>query len=220
MLQNKLKLNHIFCLLLVLSLLFLAGVAAGLEVQTSVAIQGEGVIDKEAGANTEARLAGLKYTEYLHTQSLGLHGPSKVNYTSEFSFIAANEKNSTLNLDLAFELSNIYQTTSVRDYQLRSKQSFWTEGNTEAVVMVAVNNHSSSFDLAQAITGAGGYRLLVRNSTDWHTKEYYDTADYKGTYDILIGSFFGKSYYPAAGLNDWLMCPGGQERGDVITIAP
>jgi len=70
-----------------------------------------------------------------------------------------------------------------------------------------VDNHSSSFDLAQTISGAGGYCISAKNSTDWHTKAYFDTADYKGTYDVLIGSFFGAPYYPAAGISDWLLCP-------------
>jgi uncharacterized protein with GYD domain len=214
--MKKLTLKKpIFFFLLALSLLSIPGVAAGLEVQTTFSIQGEDlIIDKELEVNTEVRLAGIKYTDYLRTQSLGKHDTSKVNYTMEFNLLSGDEKNSTLNVDSSFEATNICQMASVRDYGLKSKQSFWTEGDTEAVVMFAVDNHSSSFDLAQAITGAGGYRLLVRNSTDWHTKEYYDTADYSGTLELLIGSFFGKSYYPAAGIGDFLQCPWGSTFGD------
>lgn len=205
----------IFYLLVVLSLLFIPGVAAGLEVQTTIAITGENlIIDKEAGANTEVGWSGIKYVDYFHTQSLGIYAPSNVNYTSDFSLLSSTEKNTTLNVDSAFEATNIYQTTSIMDYRLKSKQSFWTRGDTEAVTMFAVDNHSASFDLASAVTGEGGYRLLVRNSTDWHTKEYYDTADYKGTLELLIGSFIGAPYYPAAGLGEeWLICPNGQEWG-------
>jgi hypothetical protein len=211
----------IFYLLMVLSLLFIPGVAAGLEVQTTIAIIGENlIIDKEAGANTEVGWSGIKYTDYFHTQSLGIYAPSNINYTSDFSLLSSTKQNTTLNVDSAFEATNIYQTTSVMDYRLKSKQSFWTEGDTEAVTMFAVDNHSASFDLAQELEGAGGYRLSVWNSTGRHTKEYYDTADYKGTLELLVGSFIGEPYYPAAGVNDWLRCPNGQEWGDVIIGEP
>ena len=205
----------IFYLLVVLSLLFIPGVAAGLEVQTTIAITGEDlIIDKEASVNSEVGWSGIKYVDYFHTQSLGRYAPSNINYTSDFSLLSSTEKNTTLNVDSAFEATNIYQITSVMDYRLRSKQSFWTKGDTEAVTMFAVDNHSASFDLAQVVTGAGGYRLLVRNSTDWHTKEYYDTANYKGSMELLIGSFIGEPYYPAAGLGGWLDCPHGPTFAD------
>ena len=211
MTKITLKPKHLLCLLLALLLLSLPGIVAGLEIQTSSIIRGEGMIDKEVSANTEVGVSGIKYIEYFHTQSLGLYGPSDVNYTSDFCMIANTKENSTITIDSAFEASNIYQTASIMDYRLRSKQSFWTRGDVEAVSMFSVDNHSSSFDFAQAISGAGGYRLLVINSTDWHTKEYLETAEYNGTYDILLGSFFGTPYYPEAELGDWLVCPGGQE---------
>ena len=219
MIEIKLT-SAIFCLVLSLSLLILPGVAAGLEVQTSIGIIGVGVIDREVAANTEVGLVGIKYTEHFYTQSLGRYGLSKVNYTSDFAFVANNRKNSTINADFIFELSNIYQSASVRDYELRSRQSFWTRGNTEAAVMFTVDNHSSSFDLAQEMTGAGGYCLLARNRTDWHTKEYADTAEYNGTYGLIISSFFGEPYYPAAGIEDWLLCPGDEKAGSYIIVEP
>ena len=213
MTKTTLKPKPIPCLLLSLLLLSLPGIAAGLEVQTSSVIRGEGVIDKEVSANTEVGVSGIKYLEYFHTQSLGLYGPSDVNYTSDFCMVANTKENSTITIDSTFEASNIYQIASVMDYRLRSKQSFWSRGDAEAVAMFSVDNHSSSFDFAQAILGAGGYRLLVRNSTDWHTKEYLETAEYNGTYNIILGSFFGAPYYPEAHLDDWLVCSGGQEWG-------
>ena len=213
MTKITLKPKPFLCLLLALLLLSLPGIAVGLEVQTSSAIHGEGTIDKEVSANTEAGLSGIKYIEYFHTQSLGRYGPSDVNYTSDFCMIADTKENSTITIDSTFTASNIYQIVSVMDYRLRSKQSFWARGDVEAVAMFSVDNHSSSLDFAQAILGAGGYRLLVRNSTDWHTKEYLETAEYNGTYDIVLGSFFGTPYYPKSELCGWLDCPGGQDWG-------
>jgi hypothetical protein len=189
-------------------------------VQTSIGIIGVGVIDGEVAANTEVGFAGIKYTERFYTQSLGRYEVSKVNYTSDFALVADNRKNSTINAYSIFELSNIYHSASVRDYELRSRQSFWTRGDTEVAVIFAVDNHSSSFDLAQELTGAGGYYLLARNSTDWHTKEYVNTADYNGTYELIISSFLGEPYYPAAGIEDWLLCPGDEKAGSYSIEEP
>jgi hypothetical protein len=198
-----------FFLLMVLSLLlFPWGVAAGLEVHTTTIIVGDGVIDKEVGVNTHIAQAGLKYSEYLYTDSLGIRGFSEVNYTSDLSLFAASVQNSTLNIDTAFELTRIKQMACMRNYNLLSRQSFFTNGNTSAVTVFVTDNSSATFDLAQELRGAGGYKLLVRNCTDMHVREYSDVAQYNGDYELIIGNIIGTKYFPGAPVDeDWLSCP-------------
>ena len=208
-------------LFLVLALAFslMICTTSALEVSTSVIISGNGTLDLEAEANTEPGYNGLKYSEYAYTKSLGLYGLSEVNYSSNFDMVAADRKNSTINVESAFELTEIKQMACLRNYDLclsnyslLGGQSFFTKGDTTAVAIFAADNSSMSMDLAQELVGAGGYKILVRNGTDMHVKRYIDTSSYEGTYQLVIGSFIGCNAYPASGLNgDWLACPGGAE---------
>ena len=209
------------CLFLVVALAFSLIIcsASALEVSTSVIISGNGTIDLEAEANTEPGYNGLKYSEYAYTKSLGLYGLSKVNYSSNFDMVAGDQRNSTINVESAFELTEIKQMACLRNYNLcisnsslLGGQSFFTKGDTTAVAIFAADNSSMSMDLAQELVGAGGYKILVRNGTSMHVKEYLDTSCYEGTYELVIGSFIGCENYPASELNrDWLRCPGGAE---------
>jgi hypothetical protein len=219
MIKIKLK-SPIFCLILALSLLILPGVTTGLEVETSVMIEGIGVMDHIAEANTEPDYGGLKYHESFYTQSLGRYGTSKVNYSSAFSLVASTKLNSTLIADTSFDLTNIKQHVCLQNYNIKTLQSFKTEGSALAAYSFMADNHTSSFDLISEVRKCGGYRLKALNSTDWHTKEYLDQADYCGNYTIELSSFFGTPCYPAAGIDDWLFCPGSEEAGRNIIVEP
>lgn len=192
----------------------------GLEVQTATIIVGVGVIDEERGVNTHAGREGIKYSEYIYTKSLGLYGLSEVNYTSDFSMYASNTLNSTLNLDVAFELTEIKQMANLRNYNLLSSQSFFTNGNASTIVAFAADNRTASFDLAQNLIGAGGYKLLVVNNTDKSVREYWDTAKYEGEYELIIGNVIGSSHFPGASCDDWLACPGDATWGDAVFEIP
>jgi hypothetical protein len=207
----------IFSLLIALSLLSLSGVAAGLEVETTVMIEGTGVIDHVAEANTEPNYGGLQYHEHFYTQSLGHYGISEVNYSSAFSLVASNKLNSTLITDTSFDLTNIKQHVCLQNYNIKTLQSFKAEGSALAAYSFMADNHTSSFDLISEVHKCGGYRLKALNMTDWHTKEYLDQADYCGNYTVELSSFFGTPYYPAAGIEDWLLCP-GDEAGNGYNI--
>jgi hypothetical protein len=220
------KLIHVFLCLLLLALILLP--ASGLKVSTTVNLVGNGTLDLEAEANTEPGYNGLKYSEYAYTKSLGLYGLSDVNYSSNFDMVASDWRNSTINVESAFELTEIKQMACLRNYDLclsnyslLGGQSFFTKGDTTAVVMFAADNSSMSMDLAQELVGVGGYKILVRNSTNMHVKEYLDTSRYNGTYELVIGSFIGCENYPAAEQwSDWLKCPWGPTFGDCKTEEP
>lgn len=237
MTRIKLK-SPIFCLLLVLSLLTLPGIAAGLDVETDVKMIGEGVIDHEAGVNTEVGFSGIKYTEYFYTKSVGyyniyniskssgyyniynIYNLSTVDYSSYLDLKARDSLNTTLEVDCDhLVLSNIRQMACLRHYNLaclphydhKSRQSFKTEGDTKAYYTFSADNCSASIYLNQTLEGSGGYYLLVRNSTDMHTKEYLDRSEYMGDYELIeVDNYVGCDGYPGAGLDgDWLPCPFG-----------
>jgi hypothetical protein len=217
------KLKLIFRFLIVLSLLlFLAGVVAGLEVQTSTSLIGNGTVDHETEMNTHAGYEGFKYEDGYYTRSLGWWGPSNVNYTSEINLIASDKANSTIDVSTLFELTNVKQDASLRNYNIMASQSFKTDGDSVTAYSFTGDNHTSTFDMVQELLGCGKYKLFARNvtrsgnSTNLHTYEFLDKADYCGNFTLELSSFFGSPVYPAANMTEeeWLFCPHGSTFGD------
>lgn len=202
----KLKLVS-FCLLL-LALLLIPQVV-GLEVTSSTMVTGVGVINHEAEANTEVGYKGLKYLDSFYTRSLGYWNISEVNYTSEFTMTALGKLNSTINVDTGLELTNGRQMAFLRNYNINTGQSYYFNGDSSVVSYFAADNCSASFDLAQELSGIGGYKLMVLNESNSRVKEYLDKGSYTGDFKaIIISNYMGSCSYPASELDeDWLICP-------------
>lgn len=215
----KMNLKHVFLCLLLLALL-LTPQAAGIKVQTSVIIEGEGVFDFERSADTHVELDGLKYSDWIYTRSLGYWGDSNVNYTSDFSMLSADKLNSTIAVDIGYEITNFKGMACMRNYNLLGRQSYYTDGDAVTVVAFATDNHSMSMDLATETIGMGKYRILVRNESNMHVFTYLDKGELIGNYSLIIGSYIGEDYYPASDIEDFLPCPWGPTFGDCKTEEP
>jgi len=150
--------------------------------------------------------------EGFYTKSLGYYNISEIEFVSDFTMVASDKENTSLAVDGALAATNVKQKACLRHYDvcgLKSRQSFWTHNDTEVVYAFSADNSTASFDLAQNMSGAGGYRILVLNSSNYHVKEYIDTARYLGDYELLISNWIGCDAYPGAGEEDWLFCPWG-----------
>lgn len=200
-------------LILVLALAFslMICTASALEVQTRTSLVGNGTACHEAEANTEAGLGGLKFEEGFYTKALGYYNISEINYSSDFSLLAGDRMNSTLVSDGSFSLTNTKQYACSKNLNIRTVQAFETYGKVEAAYSFMSDNHTSSFDLVSNVYECGKYKLMALNSSDAHTKEYMDRADFCGNFTLELCSFFGSPYYPAAGVEEWLSCPGGAQ---------
>lgn len=181
----------------------------GLEVSTTVNLVGNGTVDHEAEVNTHQNYEGLKYTEGFYTRSLGWYANSSVIYSSDFSLVASDKMNSTIDVTSSFELSNAKQDACLRNYNIEAIQGFKTYGKSVAAYAFSGTNHTSQFDLIQEVYEGGRYKLAAKNLSDRHIYTYLDKADYCGNYTLELSSFFGTPYWPAAGCDDYLSCPGG-----------
>jgi hypothetical protein len=205
----KLKVCHIFLVLLLASLL--TQQAVGLDVTTTTNLVGVGTACHEVEAATEAGLGGLKFEEGFYSKALGYYNISEINYSSDFSLSASDRMNSTLVTDASFSLTNTKQYACSKNFNIKTVQAFKTYGKTEAAYSFMSDNHTSSFDLVSNVYECGKYKLMALNSSDAHTKEYLERADFCGNFTLELSSFFGSPYYPASKLNRWLECPGGAE---------
>ena len=205
--------NIAFLVLLLCATLFFVSHTAGLEVETAVNIVGEGVIAHEIELNTEKGYRGLKISDSFYTRSLGMYGLSEVNYTSDLCLIVSSRANSTIYQDFEYELTNIRQTTELKNYNIGTKQVFFADGNIVTVAALDATNHSSMVDLEMELEGTGGYKILAVNMKDPHVREYLDASTSNGSYEIMVSSSIGSNYFPAGPCDSWLECPWGPTWG-------
>ena len=200
--------KQILVVSLIISLCVLLSGASGLEISTSIAIEGEGTLDRETEINTDmGTKSGLKYSENIYSQSLGLYRHSEINYTSEIQVVAEGE-NSTIDVSSAFELTNIVQEACIKNYEIMVGQCNWLRGDEIAAMTFTADNRSSAMDAAIEAEGKGGYKLQAKNETDVHKYIYLDRADYEHDMTLLITSFIAREEYPASDIpEDWLCCP-------------
>lgn len=174
-------------------------------------VKGTGLIDASLEVNTADSYSGLALSQYVYTPSLGMGGPSYLEYTSEFELGMYNVTGENRTHDLTYTedgiVSNVRHSMSIKNYAIGSVMGFKYTGNGSQVVEAYADNSLSEIAIEGQIEGKMKVYQRVR---DPKTR-----VDLSREMNELIGKY-GYSFnanaeeynYPASDLNgDWLGCP-------------
>lgn len=204
--------NRLFAASLVLFyfafLIFIISVnASSLEVSEDLIIVGNGTIDRDFWAASSPDYTGQKLFETI----LPVYSPhgnfTPSSYRSNFELILSN--NSSIYYESASDLPHAKHYLENQNYKLGVCTGFYFMGS---------QNKSFSFESSPSLSEAlvlseAEGRSVLRARVVNESFAHYPTVDMRtwleGNYTLDWNFLVLKPEYPEAGVDDWLLCPGG-----------
>jgi hypothetical protein len=178
---------------------------------SSFQLSGTGVIDIGMDVNTDNNHAGLSLSQSYYTPSLGMAGPSYLEYSSDMSLDMFNvtEVNSTQNM--AFEeegtAENVRYSIYMKNYPIGSVMGFSYKGDANQYAELYADNTLSEIQMEGSIVGK---MTLGSKNIDKKTRVVLSSEDreFVGEFNYLWNAYSELPNYPEAeGNGDWLGCP-------------
>ena len=185
--------------------------AADRSIGSSFQLTGTGVIDIGMEVDTDSNHAGLSLSQSYYTPSLGMSGPSYLEYSSDMSLDMFNvtEVNSTQSM--AFEedgtAENVRYSLYIKNYAIGSVMGFSYIGDANQRAEIYADNTLSEIKMEGSIVGK---MTLGSKTIDKNTRIVLSSEDreFVGEFKYLWNAYSELPVFPAAGENgDWLGCP-------------
>lgn len=178
---------------------------------SSITISGVGLIDTSLEVNTDGHYSGLALSQYLYTPSLGMNGPSYMEYSAEFELGIYNisEVNQTQEIIYTENgmASNVRHSTYLQNYEVGSVAGFTYTGNATQRVEMYGDNSLSEIEIEGLIEGK---MKLSKMTKDPVTRIILsrEINEFAGEYVYNWNAYAEIIEYPASGIaKDWLECP-------------
>jgi hypothetical protein len=178
---------------------------------SSISISGTGLIDVSLEVNSNGDYSGLGLSQYLYTPSLGMNGPSYMEYSANFELGIYNISEANQTQDIIYTengmASNVRHSAYLSNYEVGSVAGFCYTGNATQRVEMYGDNALSEIEIAGVIEGK---MKLSQMTKDPITRIVLsrEMTELKGTYTYDWNSYAEIIEYPASeGKEDWLGCP-------------
>ena len=195
----------ISCVGLLCILMMGMALAEPMDIYGSITIQGEGTFDRNILLQTHSDYDGQKYNEEIYTPSLGMQGPTYLNYTEEFSMVLDNE---TM-IDVISEgtVLNTKSSFVIKNYDMGVMQSHSVDGNYVIEHEYLADEYITYQKLDGKIEGDGEIYNLIKCPIN-KTYIIKDKTEFEGNFKIDIENEVAKIDYPASESDSsWLLCP-------------
>jgi hypothetical protein len=177
---------------------------------SSITISGVGLIDTSLEVNTNGCYSGLALSQYLYTPSLGMNGPSYVEYSSEFELGIYNISEINQTQDIIYTengmASNVRHSTYLQNYEVGSVAGFTYTGNATQRVEMYGDNTLLEIEVEGVIAGKIKLSQMTKDPVTRIVLSR-ETTELRGEFAYDWNAYEEIITYPASGIiNDWLGC--------------
>lgn len=178
-------------------------------IERELTIEGVGAIDIDLEVQTEKYCEGLKLSDYMYTPSMGYHGLTNIQYTSEFEMGQYNDtENMTSDMEYTqkIDVENAKGGFHTKNYIIGSAVGFEYVGNVEQDMSVYTNDILSESYVSGSVEGE---MTLCQQVVDPETRvvKILDVSNFIGRFNYKHSTYVEHITYPAAGIEDYLGCP-------------
>ena len=196
---------------LILSTCMSVVTAEDYDLATELQINGTGSFDRTLKVQTDLGYIGKTLDEDYYTRWMGTEGNSNMQYDSVLEVYMGNssefedERITTIDYAQTAFSTNAKQLMCSKNYDMGSRQGFYSKGNLIKSFEVSMDDAVNEFDIEASVNG---HLRLMQKVVDPVTRVIYLDEDTRldGRYDVAWNSYIEKISYPA-GDEDWLGCP-------------
>lgn len=177
----------------------------------SLDLKGVGVIDITIAVDTSEYYSGLSLQQYAYTPSLGMHGPSYVEYTSSYDLEMYNVTEANQFSSIIFtengNIENAKRSFALKNYMIGAAQGYKAQGNITQELEAYGDSTILEIDLLGKIEGK---MKLVSKVVNLKTRavQLSEISEFIGVYMYEWNPYVEIKEYPANEIDiDWLGCP-------------
>ena len=205
----------IVALVLGIALVGLTGAASATTtdkyISSHFALKGTGVIDVALNADTADYYSGLALRQYAYTPSLGMYGPSHIEYSSTYNVgifnITKANRFSSIHFEQSGNMKNAKCYVTLKNYMVGAVMGYKAQGNTTHLLEAYGDAIVAEIDVSGEIEGK---MKLFSKVVDPKTRnvQFSEVNEFAGQYVYEWGSYADLIHHPDEEIDpDWLGCP-------------